>query len=145
MVHGPCSAPCMETIQTWTSMATQDPEYYRPNDGRVYMVGDRRPLPEDNWCIVPYCPYVSAKYNRHINVECAVSPSLYRRDEITRWDDGRYCISPHPRPHGEHFILMSTTRILLLLTRLQVHLPSSSVLMMIRNKFDSVLFQSVAH
>jgi hypothetical protein len=63
----------------------------------------------DNSWIVPYCPYLSATYDCHINVECAVSLGSFkyafkyiqkggdlagievsRRDEIKRWIEGRY-------------------------------------------------------
>lgn len=46
------------------------PNYKRPHDGHEYDIGG---FMVDNSWIVPYCPYLSAKYDRHINVECAVS------------------------------------------------------------------------
>jgi hypothetical protein len=122
MVHGPCGAanpraPCMENgkctkrfpkpFQDHTSMDDDGyPKYYRPNDGRSYDVGGY--MVDNSW-IVPYNPYLSAKYDCHINVECAVSLGVFkyafkyihkggdlasievnRRDEIKRWIEGRY-------------------------------------------------------
>lgn len=46
------------------------PQYYRPDDGRSYEVNGRM---VDNRWIVPYNPYLSAKFDCHINVECLVS------------------------------------------------------------------------
>lgn len=51
------------------------PKYKRPNDGRKYQVG--RFFVDNSW-IVPYCPYLSAKYNCHINVECAATISAVK-------------------------------------------------------------------
>jgi hypothetical protein len=123
MVHGPCGAanprsPCMENgrctkryPKAFTDRTVMDdngyPQYLRPNDGRAY---DVRGVQVDNSWIVPYNPYFSAKYNCHINVECAVSLGSFKyafkyiqkggdvagleirnkRDEITRWVEGRY-------------------------------------------------------
>lgn len=157
MVHGPCGdanpkAPCMdEETKTCTkhfpkrfiNHTNMDvngyPEYYRPDDGRVYMVGDRRPLPVDNQWIVPYCPYLSAKFNCHINVECAVSlgsfkyvfkyiqkggdrarMELYRRDEITRWLDGRYVSASEATWRTLHFGIHDQNPAII---RLHIHLP----------------------
>jgi len=75
--------------------------------GRAYDIGG---VAVDNSWIVPYSPWFSAKYNCHINVECAVSLGSFKyafkyiqkggdvaglevrnkRDEITRWIEGRY-------------------------------------------------------
>lgn len=86
MVHGPCgslnpNAPCMErgrctkfyprSFNTRTSMEDDGyPDYYRPDDGRTFRVGNHT---LDNRWIVPHNPYLSAKYDCHINVECAAS------------------------------------------------------------------------
>ena len=121
MVHGPCGAanphaPCMENgcctkffpkpFQDQTSMDVDGyPLYQRRDDGRAY---DVRGQMVDNSMIVPYVPYLSAKYDCHINAECvATLKSIkypfkyihkggdracleYNVDEITNYIDGRY-------------------------------------------------------
>jgi hypothetical protein len=123
MVHGPCGianpkSPCMENgrctkrfpkaFREHTSMDDNGyPDYVRPNDGRQYEV---RGCMVDNRWIVPYAPFLSAKYDCHINVECAVSLGSFKyafkyiqkggdvaglsvedwNDEIKRWIEGRY-------------------------------------------------------
>lgn len=79
MVHGPCGAEkpnakcmadgrCTKKYQEFceTTHFGDDgyPQYARPNNGHCY----------DNRNVVPYSPYISAKYNCHINVE--VCPSV---------------------------------------------------------------------
>jgi hypothetical protein len=84
------------------------PNYHRLDDGRAYEVGNHQ---IDNRWIVPYNPYLSAKFDCHINVECAVSirsikyPFKYihkggdrataevNADEIKLYIDGRYLAS----------------------------------------------------
>ena len=86
MLHGPCgshnlNAPCMvdgkcskrypkefreETVIT----ADKYPEYKRPNNGVSVTVGGHT---FTNQHVIPYNPYLSAKYNCHINVEVANS------------------------------------------------------------------------
>lgn len=46
------------------------PQYYRPANGCTYQVGSHM---VNNCWIVPYNPYLSAEFQCHINVECAVS------------------------------------------------------------------------
>jgi hypothetical protein len=154
MVHGPCgpanpSAPCMDPeTQTctkrypkpFTDYTNMDingyPEYYRPNGGRAYKVGIHN---VDNRWIVPYCPFLSAKYNCHINVECAVSLSsfkyvfkyiqkgsdmatmaIHRRNEIKQWINGRYISASEAAWHLFHFDIHEQNPPI---TRLQIHLP----------------------
>ena len=86
MVHGPCggakpNAPCNDEnnrctkkyprpFQDGTTMDEEGyPIYHRPNDGRAYVV---RGVKVHNGYIVPHNPYLSVKYQCHINVECAV-------------------------------------------------------------------------
>ena len=86
MVHGPCggtnpNAPCNDQknrctkkyprpFQDGTTMDEEGyPVYHRPNDGREYVV---RGVKVHNGYIVPHNPYLSVKYQCHINVECAV-------------------------------------------------------------------------
>ena len=86
MVHGPCgalnpNAPCMENgkctkgfPQSFQPQTIIDgdgfPKYKRPNDGRQFQVGT---FWADNRYIVPFDPYLSAKYNCHINLGCAAT------------------------------------------------------------------------
>ena len=86
MVHGPCGganprAPCNDENSRCTKKyprAFQDktamdedgyPIYRRPDDGREYVVCGAK---VHNGYIVPHNPYLSVKYQCHINVECAV-------------------------------------------------------------------------
>jgi hypothetical protein len=126
MVHGPCGAlnpnsPCMENgkctkkfpkpFQEFTAMDSDGyPKYYRPDDGRQFEV--RSHLVGNEW-IVPYNPWMSATFDCHINVECAVSFAsvkyinkymhkggdrttleVNKQDEIKRFIDARYVSSP---------------------------------------------------
>ena len=152
MVHGPCgafnpNASCMENgkctkgfpkaFQEFTTM-DQDgyPKYCRPNDGRTYLVNKHM---IDNRWIVPYNPYMSAKYDSHINVECVASVGaikypfkyihkggdrasveLHRRDEITEYIDGRYISPPEGAWRIFHFDIHDQIPNIV---RLQVHLP----------------------
>jgi hypothetical protein len=115
MEDGRCTKCFLKGFRDQTSMDKNGyPEYYRPNDGRAYDIGgfmaDNSWIITDNSWIIPYNPYLSAKYNCLINVECAASlPSFKylfkyiqkggdiagmqvqnKRDEITRWIEGRY-------------------------------------------------------
>lgn len=94
------------------------PLYHRPDDGRAYEVG--RHMVDNSW-IVPYSPYLSAKYDCHINVECAATvksikyPFKYihkggdrttleiERDEIKMYIDGRYIGPPEAAWRIFHF------------------------------------------
>jgi len=80
MVHS-CSDRCLEDgkckkhfpkpFQSHTRIDNEGyPQYRHPDDGRSY---DINGCPVDNWWIVPYNPYLSAKFDCHINVECLVS------------------------------------------------------------------------
>ena len=86
MMHGPCGAanpksPCMvdgqcskrfpkEYVQETYAGSDGYPHYKRRNMGLcVYKSG----VPLDNRYVVPYNPYLSKKYNAHINVEICSS------------------------------------------------------------------------
>jgi hypothetical protein len=84
MLHGPCghtnvNAPCMEDgkcskrypkeFQDETIItADQYPKYKRSNNGVSVTIGGHT---FTNQHVIPYNPYLSAKYNCHINVEVA--------------------------------------------------------------------------
>ena len=131
MLHGPCgvvkpNASCMENgkctkkfpkdFQEETVMDVNGyPLYKRPNNGRIVM---KNGVPLDNRYVVPYCPYLSLKYNAHINVEACTSIKsikyifkyVYKghdcarietteidpnsRDEIKKYIDTRYVSAP---------------------------------------------------
>ena len=80
MIHS-CSDRCLEEgkckkhfpkpFQSHTRIDNEGyPQYCRPDDSRSYDINGR---PVDNRWIVPYNPYLSAKFDCHINVECLVS------------------------------------------------------------------------
>ena len=130
MVHGPCGAfnpnsPCLENgkctkgyPKSFSESTTMDdqgfPCYFRPNDGWSFLV---RGSSITNQWIMPFCPFLSATFDCHINVECAASlgsikylfkyiqngPDLTSleindHDKIKRYTEGRY-ISPSKAAH----------------------------------------------
>ena len=130
MVHGPCGAtnpnsPCMENgkctkgyPKPFAEFTTMDehgfPIYLRPNDGCSYSIGG---IYVNNQWIVPFCPFLSAAFDCHINVKCAASLGSFKylfkyiqkgpdltfleindRDEIKRYTEGHY-ISPLEAGH----------------------------------------------
>lgn len=152
MVHGPCgplnpTAPCMENgrctkfypkgYQPFTRMDEDGyPLYRRREDDRKYAVG--RHEVSNQW-IVPYCPFLSAKYDCHINVECAVMlrsikyPFKYIHkgsdratiqvgdgDEINSYLQGRYIAASEAVWRLLHFSMHDQQPNVV---RLQVHLP----------------------
>jgi hypothetical protein len=131
MTHGPCgnvktNARCMKNgtcskryPRPFCEMTSIDdnsyPTYQRRDNGRTF---NKEAFDFDNRWIVPYNPYLSAKYNAHINVEIATSITsvkyLYKyvykggdrataevqgethqweRDETKLYIDGRYVSS----------------------------------------------------
>ena len=130
MIHGPCgtlnsSASCMENgqctkgfpkpFQDCTSMTDDGyPSYARPNDGRSFpvTVSGKGEINIDNRWIVPYNPFISAKFHCHTNVESVATfrtvkycfkyihkgpdraTLQYKRDEIKQYIDGRYIGAP---------------------------------------------------
>ena len=87
MIHGPCgtlnhSSPCMvdkkcskKYPRELCDMTTDDkdgyPTYRRRDNGRVHVL--RSGMQVDNRWVVPYSPYLCAKYDAHINVEACAS------------------------------------------------------------------------
>ena len=69
--NGKCSKNYPKPFQEHTSVSDEGyPLYFRPEDGRAYNVN--RTMVTNQW-IVPYNPWLSAKYDCHINVECLAS------------------------------------------------------------------------
>ena len=132
MLHGPCGrdnpSPCMKDgkyskhyPRAFSATTTMDdnsyPVYRRPNNGRTFRRGNSE---LDNRWVVPYNPYLSLKYDAHINVEIATSVTsvkyLYKyvykggdralaeirtqpqpqteKDEPKLYVDGRYISAP---------------------------------------------------
>ena len=116
---------------------TSYPLYRRRNDGRTFAIGTKV---VDNRDIVPYNPYLSRKYNCHINVEvCAsiravkyIHKYIYKGhdrttiqfgrepDEIKRYVDARYIGAPEAAwrlfGHSMHEEILNVVR-------LALHLP----------------------
>lgn len=127
MIHGPCGnqntkCPCMVDgkcskkfpkafLEETANNADGYPQYRRPNDGRTVRKGG---CDLDNRHVVPYNPYLSRKYQAHMNVEICSSVAsvkyLYKYvykgpdmaevaledkdkpiDEIKRFVNSRYC------------------------------------------------------
>ena len=73
---GKCTKHFPKAFQSHTSVDGEGyPLYFRPDDGREYEVNG---LMVDNRWIVPYNPYLSAKFDCHINVESLVSFSTLK-------------------------------------------------------------------
>lgn len=174
MVHGPCGSsnphsPCMENgictkgypkpFCEFTSIDDNGfPKYYRPNDGRSYTVGSAS---VDNRWIVPFCPFLSATFNCHINVECAASlgslkylfkyiqkgPDLAsleidNHDEIKRYTEGRY-ISPSEAVHRiyEFDVHGQVPNVV----RLQIHLPGQHMVTFDPNENIETILHRASH
>lgn len=156
MVHGPCGAlnpraPCMvdgkcskgypKPFEETTSMASSGyPRYQRPNDGRMYEV---RGVMADNPWIVPHSPYLIAKFDCHINLECCISINSVaytfkyiqkgpdrgalerladgeQPNEVKQYLDGRYISPPDAAWRIFRFLTHKNTP---KVQRLQIHLP----------------------
>ncbi|XP_021961437.1 uncharacterized protein LOC110857104 [Folsomia candida] len=157
MVHGPCgsanlNSPCMvnnkcskefpKPFQNETLVNCDGyPKYRRRNTGQTDVNGRQI----DNSWIVPYNPYMSLKYNCHINVESCASvksvkylfkyvykghdcaniaiseQDVLNHDEIKTFMDSRYISAPEAawRLFGNSMHEQSHT-----IYRLPVHLPS---------------------
>ena len=169
MVHGPCgtanpNSPCMENgkctkgyPKPFADFTTMDedgfPLYFRPNDGRSYSIGG---FHVNNQWIVPFCPFLSALFDCHINVECAASLGSFKylfkyiqkgpdlasleisdRDEIKRYTEGRY-ISPSEACHRIYqFDVHGQVPNVI---RLQIHLPGQHMVVFNPDEnMDSIL------
>ena len=107
MVHGPCGAnnpraPCMEDghctkkfPKPFQSETVVDPEQYyatyqrrSPEDGGRIVKNDKGREIDNGW-IIPYNPYLSLRFECHINVECCASPKAakYLYKYVTKGND----------------------------------------------------------
>jgi len=111
LANGKCSKGFPKAFNRATTMDTDGyPDYWRPDNGSAYEISGTLC---DNCHIVPYNPYLSAKYDCHLNMECAASFATLKyifkyvqkgpdrgllefqmKDEVKRWIDGRYISSP---------------------------------------------------
>ena len=108
MIHGPCGVanpkcPCMENghctkrypkefqKQTIVDPDNNYPTYRRraPQDGGRQVACPKTGRIIDNRWVVPYSPFLSLRFNCHINVECCVSPraSKYLYKYVTKGSD----------------------------------------------------------
>lgn len=163
MIHTPCgesnkNAPCMEEIKgTWTCTkgfpkpfrndtdmnVDGYPQYRRRIDGREILLRDKK---IDNSWVVPYNPYLSLKYEAHINVECCSSvksikyifkyvykgydaaivkvqenDGTYNWDEVETYKNNRYIAAPEAMWRLKKFDMSKRSHSI---ERLPVHLPS---------------------
>ena len=108
MIHGPCGkdypqAPCMENgrcskgfPKDFHKETVVDPESYyaiyrrtSPEDGGRTTTLPKSGRKVDNGWVVPYNPFLSRRYNCHINVECCTSPKAakYLYKYVTKGND----------------------------------------------------------
>lgn len=165
MMHGPCgsmnpNSPCMELrcgklectknfpkpfCETTNTTRSGYPEYMRRDDGRTVTKGNHV---LDNRSVVPYNPYLSKKYNAHINVEvCSTIKSVkyifkyvykghdaaivkigegqndvtYNWDEIKLYIDARYISAPEAIWRLRAYLMQDRSH---KIQRLAIHLPS---------------------
>jgi len=174
MVHGPCGAanpnsPCMENgkcmkgyPKSFAEFTTMDehglPIYFRPDDGRSYSVGG---ICVDNRWIVPFCPFLSAAFDCHINVECAASLGSFKylfkyiqkgpdlasleindRDEIKRYTEGCYI---GPSEAGHRIYQFDIHGQVPSVVRLQVHLPGQHMVTFDPNENIDTILARASH
>lgn len=171
MVHGPCgennlNSPCMidgkcskdfpKPFQKETLANLNGYPKYQRRDDQSTIVNNKT---IDNSWIVPYNPYLSLKYNCHINVESCSSiksvkyifkyvykghdsatvqiqeQNTLQHDEIKTFMDSRYVSAPEAiwRLFGFHMHSQSHTII-----RLQVHLPDQQNVYFTKDNVASV-------
>merc|ERR1711867_362629 len=106
MIHGPCGAqnpscPCMQNgvctkkypkafqDRTIVDESTSHPDYRRRSPDQGGLVGRKENFRFDNRSVVPYNPYLSSRFNCHINVEICISPlaSKYLYKYVTKGPD----------------------------------------------------------
>ena len=108
MIHGPCgtanpNAPCMENghctkkyPKEFQKETTIDSDSYyatyqrrAPEDGGRQLVSPKTKQIIDNRWVVPYSPFLSLRYNCHINVELCTSPKAakYLYKYVTKGHD----------------------------------------------------------
>jgi hypothetical protein len=174
MIHRPCgalnpSSPCMadgKCTKHYPKEFSHETTlneygyllYYRPDNGTAYEV--RNHIVNNRW-IVPYCPFLSAKYNCHVNVECAVSfasikyvtkylhkghdratLSLDLRDEIQYYLNSRYVSAIEGVWRMFHFEMHNHYPAVV---RLQVHLPGQHLVTHNPDDSHAAILERAAH
>ena len=127
MLHGPCNDRCLvdgvcskgypkDFCETTKITPDSYPQYRRRNLPDREFKKNNSPIPFDNRDVVPYNPYLSQKYNCHINFEICNSikaikylhkyvykgydcasvklTEVYNHDEISDYVNGRYVGAP---------------------------------------------------
>ncbi|XP_047136782.1 uncharacterized protein LOC124813574 [Hydra vulgaris] len=176
MIHSPCgilnpNSPCMkdgvcsknypkEFSANTVAVHNGYPRYRRRDDGLVINIKGNN---VDNCWVVPYNPWLSKKYQAHINVEACMSVKavkyLYKyiykghdcanvlineqinHDEVNTFLDCRYVSAPealwrifeYPISHMSHTII-----------RLKVHLPENQIVYF-REREEQVALDRAAH
>ena len=160
MIHGPCGTDnpenlCMvdgscskkypkEFCETTNANFDGYPRYRRRSDGRTVRVkcGNGKFVTLDNRSVVPYCPWLTMKYNAHINVEACMSlksvkylykyvykghdcanieiDEILNHDEIKTYLDARYVSAPEAVWRIFEFPMHKQSHAII---RLPVHLP----------------------
>ena len=157
MIHGPCglanpAAPCMvegkcskdfpKDFAAHTILKSDGYPQYRSSDSGVFVVKNDVQL--DNRFVVPYCPYLTHKYNAHINLEACMSIKsikyifkyVYKgydcariqttdrdphtNDEIKSYQDARYVMAPEAVWRLSEFEMHNATDTVI---RSDIHLP----------------------
>ena len=157
MIHGPCglanpTAPCMvdgkcskdfpKDFAAHTVLKSDGYPQYRRSDSGLFIVKNDVRL--DNRFVVPYCPYLTHKYNAHINLEACMSIKSIRyifkyiykgydcariqttdrdphiNDEIKSYQDARYVSAPEDVWRLSEFEMHNATDTVI---RLDIHLP----------------------
>src|SRR5947207_6842589 len=131
------------------------PIYRRSNNGRTFVSSNGVQL--DNRWVVPYCPYLSKRYNAHINVEICSSISAFKylfkyvykggdrttvvlqTDEIQDYVDARYLSAPEAVWHIFGFKLHHRSPAI---QRLQIHLPNEQTMMFNNDTDITTLLQN---
>ena len=146
MLEGKCSKGFPKEFQEETALNSGGyPLYRRPDNGRTV---EKNGIPLDNRFVVPYCPYLSIKYNAHINVEACMSVKsvkyifkyVYKgydcarierreldpetRDETKTYIDARYVSAPESVWRLSKFDVCNKSHTVV---RLDVHLPLEQV------------------
>nr|XP_047142924.1 uncharacterized protein LOC124817156 [Hydra vulgaris] len=135
MIHGPCgilnpNSPCMKD----GVCSKKYPKDFNANTVAVHngyprysdngLVINIKGNNVDNRWVVPYNPWLSKKYQAHINVEACMSVKAVNHDEINTFLDCRYVSAPealwrifkYPISHMSHSVI-----------RLKVHLPENQI------------------
>lgn len=159
MIHGPCGilnpkSPCMENgscSKTYPKEFREEtvlqidgyPQYRRRDNGRTVVKGGKE---VDNRWVVPYNPYLTKKYQAHINLEACTSvrsvkylfkyvykghdsasvevreTNVFNHDEVSTYVDCRYVSAPEAYWRLSEYQLHRQSHTII---RLALHLPQN--------------------